>query len=439
MLQLKLIQIHLLRGLDSMRSKIDCLFGDEEPKIEKKNYAITNYIGGSWNNTYFKRINDNPVKDLVTDLPRIRQTSQFLHDSTALVRGSTQNFTSITIGKGLFCTPKPYSKDKDQALELKRAILDYWSNWSDSCHIDGQQDLSSVLRSIVASIVRDGDVLVYITTNKLGKLSIDLIPATRIETPTDPKLLKGKDIYLGVQTVKREIVGYWVKNDFEGKEGHTFFPAFDKDGKIISILLKNPNNTDRLNSYRGLPALGSCILVVDQLNKLLESELQANIIKTKQLGVMKIANSKDKSKLDNIEATKLGDVNFAVIGQSDDLSIQKGSELSNPYIDKIVKIYLQEIAMVFGISYNVLFNIMDDSSYSSNSAQRQVAWESTEIWRDYLIKNLVKPLYKLVLEFGIENGDLPEIEEYSNAISRVEFSGRPNVPLKEKDLSLIHI
>lgn len=387
-----------------------------------ESFAITSQAP-MWTNSWFKSISPDPVSDLKTDLPRWRTASRFLHDSTSIVRAAVKNAVSTVVGKGLNCRPRTKS------LELRQEILTIWDEWTEACHIDGQQDLASVLRSITAGIMRDGDILVYLTLDQKGSLKVDLIDGARIEDPPAKLIPKGRECYLGVQVNKRFIEGYWVKNS-TSKTGYTFFPTFDDAGRIKSVLLKDPTDTPRVNSFRGVPIIASCIGVVEQLDKFLNVELQASILKTQQFAVLKtgsVTESKKSLGLDplaNVNIQKVDGTNMLIIKPTDDFKMERGSDISNPSIDKIVKNYLNAISGPFGIPYNILFNQMEDTSYSTNSTLRQVAWEATEIWRDYYIRNLLKPVFKLLME---ANG-------YGKEAMSVEFNGRPITPIRQKDV-----
>ena len=392
-------------------------------------FAITSYDDVWKRRNYYKRVSDDPVTDLGTDLLVWRARSQFLHESNILVDSATNNFASLVIGKGLYASPKP----KDPSLT--EIIRDEFTEWSTTAHIDGQTDLASTLRAIVSAICRDGDVLVYLTADQLGKLKIDLIAGNRIESPPIDMLPKNRDVYLGVQVFKRYIEGYWVRNSF-GDRGYTFFPAFDDQGRIKSVLLKNPGNGSRINSYRGKPILSSCLSTVDKLEQLMDAELKASILKTLQLGILKTKSVSDASKainpLGNLSSQKIQDTTIISVPLGDDLTMHSGSENSNKDLPATVKLYLQQIASPYNVPYNVIYNCLEDSSYSTNSSIFLTAWANTEIWRSYLVHNLLKPIYLQLLESYTIDGTIES--GYNSDLWKVEFQGKPNLPIRSKDL-----
>jgi len=397
----------------------------------KQNFAITDYADAWKRKNYYKRVSDDPIKDLSRDLKVWRNQSQFLHESNVLVDSATTNFANIVIGSGINLSPKPSTGNKEQDKELADEIKSLWDEWAYSCHIDGQQDLSSVLRSIVAAIARDADVLVYVTVNSRGKLVLDLISSNRIESPNDKLVKTGSSVQLGVQIKNREITGYWVKND-TNKDGYTYFPAFTSENTISSVLLRNPSNTFRLNTYRGKPILSSCLSTVDKLEQLMDSELKAAILKTLQIAIYS-AKDVRTAKGNSLSSTKVDDTHVFHVPTGDDLKIQSGSEISNKDLPATVKLYLQEIASSYNVPYNVLYNCLEDSSYSTNSSIFLTAWQNTEIWRTHLIRNLLKPIYQLLLQMWYSEG-LLSIGNYGPSTSKVEFHGKPNIPIKAKDI-----
>lgn len=425
----------------------------------KSQFAVTAYQASPWNNIYRRRVSRDPVADLQTDLPLWRNTAKFLFQTVSEVFSSVTNSSSLIIGRGLKATPRITLNDRKASQAVRAALGDYWDGWASSAHIDGQQDLNSVLRAIVAAILRDGDVLVHLCLSEDDTLKIDLIDAERVQTPPPEMIPSGRKVYLGVQTYRRKVEGYWIASNVGDKDGFTFAPAFDENGVIHNVLLKNPGNSYLLNSYRGVPVIASIINTVDQLSKLKDAELQSSILKTKQVGIYSAQNlniakkalrgktaadtpaktpaeetAAIASEVGNIPVSKVSETNILIIPAGDTLEMVKGGDVSNPQITALVNLYYRTIASVFGISSEVLFSILGDANYSSNIAMRQSAYENTSIWREYLSRNLLSPIYSILMQYAVSNGAIKGLKRWNKEVSGVEFIGAGQNAIKPKEV-----
>lgn len=388
-------------------------------------------------NWYTKYISDDPVVDLEQDLPIWRNRSRYLCYNNPVAKAPIQNIATLTIGQGIFPNPTPKISDRKKKKQVREAILRLYQEWADNANLDGITDLSSTLRQIVAAIFRDGDVLVYLSTDDSGNFKIDLIDASRIETP---KGNKNSNIKLGIEIKKRTITKYWVKTN-KGEKDYVGLNVRSSRGDILSILLKNPYNADMINSYRGIPALAPCLSTVEDLNSVLKDELRATKINRSKVGVVTTQGSNVSEGVESladevvggIGYQRHGDLELLVMQAGDKLDLHGGSDVSNPNIPNIVKLYLKQIASVFNVPYNALYSDIDDNTYSTNQSILLEGWKATLIIQKYLIQNLLKPLYKLNLEKWVLEGKIPGVTEYSEELADVQFNGRPNTSIKAKD------
>lgn len=412
-----------------------------------KTFGVTTYVD-FFNrlDLYQKRVNDDPTKDLNGDLPLLRGLSKFLFETDTL-KSFVKNAVASIIGKGLSISPNPSIADPELKRRVISEIVSHFEEFSLRSHIDGQQDLSSIERAIVSSYMRDGDVLAKMCLDDDGEFKLDLIAADRIKTPSDDIIkksrLKGVCI-LGVQvSPKGKILGYWVANDF-AKDGFTFMPTFDKQGRFYSVLLSDPYNCDRLKSYRGLPIASHVLNKCSELLKLKTAEVQASIMKTKTYATINTSQVNDLANdltggttpdvTDSLDVKRLLGVDTLILPKGTEHKLTSGKDISNPDIEKINKIFLVDIASAFNIPYNILLNCLEDSSYSTNQTMKMAAWEAGEIHRDYIAKNLLTPMYRLLLEYWIETGKIKSLRNYSLDVAKVDWIGKANFQLKSKDL-----
>lgn len=396
-------------------------------------FGVTVYDNTMWSyDQYIKKISDDPNNDLKCDLKIWRNDAKYLYEKNAIIKSAIQNFASFAIGKGIFCSPRTDS------VRLRKDLSEIYTNWASSCHVDGQQDLSMVLKQIVSAILMSGDVLVYVTYDIDSKMpKIDLIDSASIAEPSKRDWPTGTDCTLGVQRdSNKKIQGYYIEVE-KGK--FEYRPCFDKFGRFSAMLLKNPYNSGRPGSLRGTPITSTISEMVKQLRKLLDSELQANILKTKQTGILKTKFGADAANAgqviaNSIKSQKIRDVGFFIIKDTDDLTMSSGQDISNPNITSLTKNYLQQIAAPFNLPYNILFNLFEDATYSTNQTFLQIAWDRTEIWRSYIIINLLEPIYRYIVESAISNGLTKSATTYTPDLAKVDFIGKSAVGVRPKDM-----
>lgn len=435
----------------------------------KKKFSIIQGRKRSENSIPYNLVHQDPTQDHKIDIPRYRKEIQYLSEATPIGKAAVQNFPGLVIGAGLNLRPAFTGYERSRLKEIYKAINELWEDFVSTAHINGQDDFSTCLRAIVAAVIRDGDCLVYKTIDSYTqKLKIDIIPGDRIESPSDSWFKKnlpdtwiedkpidtwwpgkppeswvsGKEIPLtkmGVLIQQRKVIGYFAKND-NGTNGYSFFPTNDANGNFISFLVKNPNGTDRLGSYRGIPVLAAAQRSIYNLDDTMTTELIATDLSRKVLGVIESDDptgiSQDISEYidSNVGTTKLGDVEFMVSPPNTKVTIHKGTDVSNPNIGKIVKIYLEQISSVLNVPYNSLFSQLEDNSYSTNQGIKQQAFENTKIWRDYFAKNIIKPLYTEMFKSWVFDGRIPYIKSFSIDLTKVIISEKPISSIKQKDV-----
>ena len=122
-----------------------------------------------WTQNWWSQVtSDDPTIDLIEALPLWRNKSRFEYYNNPVAKAPIQNLANLTIGGGMFPNPIINVEDSRKKHEIYDAIVKLYEEWASSAHIDGVTDLSSTLRQLLTAMFRDGDVLVYITTDELS-------------------------------------------------------------------------------------------------------------------------------------------------------------------------------------------------------------------------------------------------------------------------------
>lgn len=380
-----------------------------------------------------QRVSDDPNTDMSTDIPLWRNRTRWLSYNSPLAKAPIQNVSTLTVGQGFCLNPRP---DVENPEKVIRNLFRLYDSWQNVVSIDGQTDGPSVLRQICTAMFRDGDILVSIVQDN-DQFRLNLIDATKIQTP--PKEYLGKDLcYMGVVVKSKVIKGYWVKSD-SIKTPWKFYPCKSSTGSILNILLKNPLTSDITGTYRGIPVLAPCLSTIDDLRRLLQNELRASDSKTSVVGVMETerpaSTGEDLSDeiFEGMGYRKLDGIEMFSVPRGDKLTWTVGSDISNPEITNVYKLYLKQISSVFNIAYPALYADFDDNTYSTNQSILFESWKNTKIIQKYLINNLWKPLYDLNVQLWVAQGKIDGVTEYDPTLSDCSFHGLPNSFIKQKD------
>lgn len=391
----------------------------------KSNYSVTDYQSKK-KAIWKSKLSSDILADLKKDRLNWSNALSYYSEASPIVKAIFTNFPVLVLGKGFKINPKI---EKEVAETVKKL----WDRWTSSCHINGQDDLFSILCQIIGEIIRNGDCLVYLTSDANEEIKIDIISSNKIENPPDALIPKGCKVNLGVQVdSNKTISGYWVRQDSK-ETPYIYIPAFDEDGSFVSALIKSPISVGQIDSYRGISPLAASITTIERLEETHINELEATNFNRKIIGTYKTKprniDDVESDLTSNLQATEAGDIKLFVMPETDSLEFKGTNDVSNPQIPELTKLLLQLIVAPLNISEPMLFCRLDDSSYSTNQSMKTIAFENTEPWRLHLIRNILKPILSILIENWKAAKLIPENLDYTS----IEFIGRNNITVRPKD------
>jgi len=395
----------------------------------KKEFAVTPYQSTSDRlfNPYF---NQDPNLDVKVDIAAWQKKSLYLHKTSSIVAGATQNAIRFMLGSGLY--PKitinsGLGSEKD--YEIKSQLEDLWYKWSKQCGINGES-LSSIMSQTWGEIFIWGDVLIYATSDDYSDIPIklDLIPSISIFTPAE------KEAIQGVKVKSKKIVGYYIKS--ENAKGWEYVSKQYPNGDFSSVLLKSPAKPYRIGQVRGEPLIASALNDLKDVEALKKANVKSAIYRNKTLGVITTPNSNDiaaAQKVQNQQRTieSSEDGNLLSLKPGESYTQHSGVGNQDPSFPLMVKEYVKLISGAYGLPPAILFNDLTDLSFSSSRTLLGMAWDSMSKYHDYLSDSLLIPVFKLLIKWAIETNQIDGLT--IDMIKDFEFVYKPISQLKLKE------
>ena len=398
-------------------------------KTNKAEFSVTPYQSTADRlfNPYFKL---DPNEDVRVDIAAWQKKSLYLHKTSAIVAGATQNATRFILGSGIY--PKisiKSGKGAEEDYRIKNELEKVYYKWASSAGLDNTSNLDSVLFQVISEIIIWGDVLVYVTTDDYSEIpfKLDLIPSISVVTPDS------KDAIQGVCVRSKRTVGYYIKSD--NKKGWEYIPRYI-NGDFSSILLKSPAKNYRIGQVRGEPLIAPALNTLKDIDALLKQNVKSAINRNKNLGVITSQSPNDVAKAQaaknashTIESSEDGTILTLKPGESYNQFSAKDTQ--DATLPQLLNELLKLVAGPYGLPHAILFNDLTDLSFSSSRTLLGMAWDSQAKYHDYISDSLLLPVFNLLVKWVAETGRISGFSP--DMVSEVEFVYKPISQLKLKE------
>lgn len=206
------------------------------------------------NNVYDK---DHNINVSAADLSFIRSRARDLFANTPAIRNAVAEIADFAVSDAWEF--KALSKDKEYNTRAEEFVNGNWNILN---------NIHQILRLIVKSVLRDGDVLVVLTESKDGTYPlIQMIPSHRIGNGSFSEKVEG-GVFSGYKIIKGVIV-----DDNGNPIGYNIING----DKSIQISTQNAFlvfETDEIEALRGESHLKNCINTWEDINTVINFELQ---------------------------------------------------------------------------------------------------------------------------------------------------------------------
>lgn len=282
-------------------------------------------------------------------------------------------------------------------LAARSAVQQGWREFSD------QVGLIELCDLVVTGLITDGEALVFLRQTKKGELRPELIDPVRLDVEYN-RSDSGKNLILmGIEyDAHLTPVAYHINDSYEGNhpgQGEQGHPQM-KRTRITADRMIHVFKKQFVGQKRGVPLIAVSLNRLFQMGRYEEAALTAARIGAAKMGFFS-SSEDDEYKGDNgdnmtINAEagtfeNIGDLQF----QAFDPTYPAGEFTS--FMNRA----LQGLAGGFGVDYPVLGNDMANVNYSSARIGMMETRELYKTIQNFLIRNLIRPIYKSWLALSL--------------------------------------
>lgn len=368
---------------------------------------------------------------IIPELQTLRERSRDLNRNDPFASALTRSVTDLVIGLGF----RPQCRinatrlgiTPEQAKEWQDAAEFAWSRWEETCDIAGRMHFCEMQALLFRSMWEGGDVFVNLpflpervreVESRPYGLAVEIVEADRIDSPFDSNS-GAADIRAGVEVGSRgQHLAYWVAKTPQGsryfRNGNEFkrVRRLNEAGRVQMLQLML---ADRAPQTRGVPIYAPVLAMFDDLGGFWESEYYAARI---QACLSAWITTPDSA----TTANRLRQKNERGASNSWDLEplavnvLEPGMEpkFATPNrpggtFEPFVLASLRAIGAAVGFPLEVFAKDYSRTTFHSGRAALLDTWRTVQRYQQSFSNQLLKPLWRLVIEEAWLRGDLPNV------------------------------
>lgn len=365
-------------------------------------------------------------RDLLVDLSKLRTNSRAMvrDDSagSAMVRVLEDNVVGTGLKPQMLVDAESTGLTDEDADAWNRGVEALWRNWSERWADASEHDtFESMQRQVLRSLVVDGEALlhrVYVNpAEQPGRVigtAFETIDPDRLQDPTGTR----NDIRSGVEVGPRQnAVAYWITprhpdewNQWTDQARRANQPQRWSRYAGGSLSILHVFRRDRPGQTRGVPFFAPCFGLVESMNDMLQTELNAARAASKFC--MFIRQSVDAAdphlsqedgkqwheRLDNLQIRYLNPGEEPV-----SFSPNRPGTTFEPFVVRV----LRSICAALGLPYEMVLKDFGGMNYSSARVALLEARRGFEALQQLLIDKLCQPVLRSVVMDAVVTGALP--------------------------------
>lgn len=324
------------------------------------------------------------------------------------------NIVASLVGPGIVTTP-------NHPDETVRADLTaYFERWAEDADADGRTDWWGLQADIVRGLFTDGEAFVQVIVSDDGP-KLRLIPPELVDASLTRELGGGAQIVQGVEFDAAGIrVAYWVSpakptDQFASYAAPIRIPA----NEILHVM-----KPLAAGQVRGISWLAPVILSAGDFDILEDALLMGAKVAALHAGFIENLNGTTgetyEADADGLTGIQPGGLHRLGFGETVKFnSPQQASDLG-PFI----RLQLQKLAAGLGLPEHLVSGDLTGANYSSLRAGLLPFRQRVEqIQYGTLVPQLLRPIWKHVITFGILSGEIaaPDFESYPRAYLSCSF------------------
>lgn len=410
------------RVVDAILSPIAprMVVGRQRARIESA--AMLNYDMAQRKRTRRAQKSSSADEDLLRDLPEMRRNSRAMVRDDSAAAAMVRVLEDNVVGTGL----RPQMMVDREAAQLSDAEADRWNRDAEAFFNQAAEQLDAtekdsfwtMQRLLLRSLIVDGEFLLHRTyidepQRRMVGTAYETIDPDRL---VDPQTVANRDVRSGVEVGERQqAIAYWITPRHPDENLAQFGDARKRSnvperwnriaGGQASIL--HGFRRDRPGQTRGIPAFAPCFGLVEAMNDMLETELQAARAASKFCAFIKqshdgmgLEQSSDGQWHERLESATI-----RYLGPGEDFVPYTPNRPGNNFEPFVVRV-LRSICAALGLPYEMVAKDFGQMNYSSARVSLLEARRGFEAWQNLLIQDLCQPVFSATVMDGVVSGKL---------------------------------
>lgn len=338
-----------------------------------------------------------------------RPSAQLLVQTNPIAASIVQCQRDNVIGTGIKARSKATGKIKDPKTGKMRPAADvytkFFSTWAEDCDVQGRS-LYETQDDGFDGCYAAGDFGLL----KLEGCKVQLLTSERIATPNklDPKD-KSARVVDGVVT---DAVGRPVA--FYVQTGDTAFTRYTADQVLFHVERRAHGN-----DVRGVPAFETTFELFHQLHKLVEAKVIAERVAACFAAVIKKNNAGQISRqMKSRQGSNGQKERISTIQPGSQIYLEPNEDIgqvtpnqSTQHLDDGITPILRLIGMPEGIPLEWFVRDFSKANFGAIIAAALVYKKSIQKRQQRIIRTILTPLYRWVIQWAIETKQLPEADD----------------------------
>ena len=335
----------------------------------------------------------------------LRSRAAYLAQNNPWIANAVSNWTGALIGPGI----NPASKHPDKAT--RRTLDGYFAAWAAEADFDGRADFWGLQSLAADSMVRAGESLILISDTQDGP-RLRVLPPELLDEAKTIELSEGRSIFSGVELdASGRRAAYWVLPERPGSVTTAYAPSVRVDVESVLHVFK-PLAPGQI---RGVSWLAPVILPASEFDQLCDALLLGVKIAAMHAGFLIDQNSSgepyDGTEAGGILETGLEPGTLKRLPSGLDVKFNTPGQVQQ--VDSFLKLNLRQLAAGLGLPEHLLSGDLTGANYSSLRAGLLPFRQRVEqIQYGVLVPQLLAPIWRRVITFGILSGDIeaPDFE-----------------------------
>lgn len=364
-------------------------------------------------------------EDLLRDLPELRRNSRAMvrDDSAAaaLVQVLDDNIVGTGLRPQMMVDRELTGLSDSEADRWNRQVEQFWEVAQNEVDATEHDTFAGLQRLALRSLVVDGEALlhrIYIDepgNRRMVGTAWELIDVDRL---VDPISVADRDVRSGVEVgARQQAVAYWITPRHPDETGVRYatgrlrqnsperVPRVTDGGVAMLHMFRR----QRAGQTRGVPFFAPCFGLVEAMNDMLETELQAARAASKFCAFIKQTMDSNMPGLeqdsDGQWHERLESATIRYLNEGEELIPYTPNRPGNNFEPFVVRV-LRSISASIGVPYELVLKDFGRMNYSSARVALLEARRGFEVLQQLLITQFCQPIFSSMVRDAVINRKL---------------------------------